>query len=102
MDDPALLVASDTPIPKNTDPPLEVVAITPDHIAKVKIVDRIQQYVELLKGPDDNLEFVCLIAGGGVYEKNVYVKKGSRLSLRSLEGDEINTGRLFIEFGKIL
>jgi hypothetical protein len=89
----ALLDASVTPIP--VAGALTVIASTVDNMYKFQTVDDIGEYMTLCTGaPGSEAAIAALPLGGG--EVFVYVPSGTRLSLKSLTGSNITSGKIVV------
>lgn len=104
LDSPELFDCGVTPIPKNTDPKLTIIAATTFSAGTVllRVTESVSQWCALYRGPIGEEVFLCLIGGGGLYEKSVIISKGERISIGSLEDQDIETGKLFIEFCRLI
>ncbi len=95
---PELFDCAVTPIPSNTDLPLQVVESLPGIVTTIKVTEDTGKWVGLFQGNPGDERLVCVIAGGGAYEKQARIEKGQRLSLRSLEAEPVSHGKIYLEF----
>ena len=98
FDAPSVLDCSVTPIPRSSDPPLQVVASVPAFITEIQVCDGVGEYVGLYLGPPGQEVLRAVIGSGTLYTLPLVVQKGTRVSLRSMDDSEITRGTLCVCF----
>lgn len=94
--------ATDTNVPSDSSNPLQLTASEglAGSVMSVEIINRLAGDAELLAGPNNQLERICLLPAGSsetVHSQRqpIALARGVRLSVRSLD-TAISTGDLYI------
>lgn len=101
FDAPEVLSCPITPIPPNTDPPLQVIASLADKVHRVELRDGILNYfMGLYGGPVGQERLIAVIGGPGATAVDIspLIPKGTRISIRAMKAETIRAGELVITF----
>lgn len=102
FDAPEILSCAVTPIPNRFSAPLQVIASLPENAHRIEVRDGLTNYfIGLYVGPVGEEQLVRIICGPGASAFNLLLKKGSRISLRTMTSDVINSGELSIDFLRV-
>lgn len=100
LDSPrVVLPGGGTPIPAVGSLPEQVVASLAHSATAVFIVNLTGGYVDILIGPPGQEKLLCGSVGATPQQREFSnIPKGSRISLRSIDGTTITTGSFYCEF----
>lgn len=99
IDPPEVLDAVVTPIPGKASPPMQIVASLSRTVYAICIQNGVgTDFLALYRGPVGQEKLICGTGVAGVYREDVFIPKGTRISIRSLSPVVINTGAIFIQF----
>ena len=95
------VAAASTNVPSSAGDPLELEDALPDDIQSIEVVSTLGGPVELLLGPNTNLERIMLVAGVASttlhhQPRPCLMPKGARLSVRNIAAAAISSGVLTI------
>lgn len=101
FDNPKVFNAAIVNIPGSASPPVEVIASLVNDVDRLHVLDGIGGFIGLYKGPVGQEELVCIIGGnGGQPFISVYLKAGTRISIRNELAATITSGAITILFAK--
>lgn len=95
FDPPQILDAAVTPIPGAGDDPLEVISnIGTRSAVAIDFIDTTGQFIGVYIGPEGEERLVCIIGNGLNGRAWAVFAANSRVSIRSMNADEITQGTL--------
>lgn len=91
------ITASSTNVPTSAGDPLELEDAMPSDIKEIEVISDLGGPVELLLGPNSNLDRLMIVAGKAstlVHHQRQFasISKNARLSIRNLAAAAISTG----------
>lgn len=93
--------AASTNVPTSAGNPTELEDAMPDDVKMIEIVNSLGGPIELLLGPNTNLDRICIVPGVAstvIHQqpRACLIPKGVRLSMRNLAAAAISSGLLTI------
>lgn len=96
IDAPEVLDAAITPIPANSNSPLQVVAALPKSAFKLRVSESIGEMIGIYVGDVGSEQLQCVVYTDGEYP--ISVGRKARISIRNMGNTTINFGKLCLQF----